>query len=115
MDKPPAPKRPLDDQRGGQPSPPGATAPRHRQLIEAAVVASEITAAAVADSRALPDYARQVVGRPHLVVAATPADTPAPRQVPVCERCGSNIDTPGIAIMRGRMVMHVRCDWRASA
>jgi hypothetical protein len=71
------------------------------------VVATEITAAVVADSRALTDYARKVIARPHIIVTA---GAPAARQIPVCERCGGNIDTPGIAIMRGREILHVRCD-----
>ena len=32
------------------------------------------------------------------------------KQVIVCGRSSRVIDRPGVAIMRGRMVMHVRCD-----
>ena len=92
-----------------------ATASRHRQLIEAAVVAGEIASAVVADTRSLIDYSKRVIARPYMTVTGTPVGASAPRQIPVCERCGHNIDTPGIAIVRGRMVMHVRCDSRLTA
>jgi hypothetical protein len=110
MANPLAGKRKKAGEGDDTPATSGATASRHRQLIEAAVVASEIAAAAVADSRAL-DYSRHVVARPHL----DGGRYAAPRHVPVCERCGSNIDTLGIAIIQRRTVRHVRCDLPESA
>jgi hypothetical protein len=87
---------------------------RHRQLIETSVVAGEIAAAVIADTRGLIDYSKKVIARPHIVVTAT-ADATAGRRSLVCERCRDTIETPGIAIVRGRRVTHVRCDWPESA
>jgi hypothetical protein len=103
-------------ERDDTPSPSGATGSRHRRLIEAAVVAGEISATLVAESRAIADYSRRVLARPHIVVTATPADAPAAGpKILVCDSCGGNIATPGIAIMRGRMVFHPHCDARVAA
>lgn len=83
---------------------------RRRQLIEAAAVAGEMTAALIADSRHLIARSNDLIARPHMVVS-TSSDTARPaRQAIVCERCGLGIATPGVAIVRGRNVMHVRCD-----
>jgi hypothetical protein len=89
--------------------PRGGAVRRRRQLIETAVVASEITATVIGDSRGLIDYARKVVARPHIIVTAL-SESPPPREPIICERCRRLIHTPGIAIIRGRTITHVRCD-----
>ena len=108
------PVHPPAEQGADNPSGPALTARRRRQPIEAAVAAPEITTAVVAQSRAATDYARTVIARPHILVAATAADTTGQPRIVVCEGCRRNIDTPGIAIVRGRTIMHVRCDWQAT-
>ena len=55
------------------------------------------------------------IGEPHVIVTASSQAMPAGSRAIVCDRCHHVIDTPGVAIMRGRMVMHMRCDLRASA
>jgi hypothetical protein len=82
---------------------------------ERGAVAGELAATMIGESRGLMAYSKQAIGRPHMAVTASPHATPASRQPIVCDRCSRVIDTPGVAIMRGRMVMHVRCDLRASA
>jgi hypothetical protein len=83
---------------------------RRRQIIEAAAVASEMTAALIADSRHLIARSNDLVARPHMIVRTSSDAAPPARQAIVCERCGLGITTPGVAIMRGRNVVHVRCD-----
>jgi hypothetical protein len=82
---------------------------------ERGAVAGELAATMIGESRGLMAYSKQAIGRPHMAVTASPHATPASRQPIVCDRCSRVIDTPGVAIMRGRMVMHVRCDLRPSA
>jgi hypothetical protein len=89
--------------------PRGAAVRRRRQLVETAVVASEITATVIGDSRGLIDYAKKVIARPHIIVTAL-SESPPPREPIVCEQCRRLIPTPGIAIMRGRTVTHVHCE-----
>jgi hypothetical protein len=81
---------------------------RRRQLIEAAAVAGELTATLIADSRQLIARSNDLIARPHMVITSTADTTPA-RQPMLCEQCGLGIDTPGVAIVRGRNVLHVRC------
>jgi hypothetical protein len=81
---------------------------RRRQLIEAAAVAGELTAALIADSRQLIARSTHLIARPHMAIASS-ADTTPVRQPITCEQCGLGIDTPGVAIVRGRNVLHVRC------
>ena len=83
---------------------------RRRQLIQSAALAGELTAVLIADSRQLIARSNDVIARPHMVVKTSADAAPAVRRTIVCERCGLGIDTPGVAIMRGRNVMHVRCD-----
>ena len=83
---------------------------RRRQLIESAALVGELTAVLITDSRQLIARSSNVIARPHKVVKTSADTAPAARQTIVCERCGLGIDTPGVAIMRGRNVMHVRCD-----
>lgn len=83
---------------------------RRRQLIESAALVGELTAVLIADSRQLIVRSNTLIARPHMVVKTSADTAPAARQTIVCERCGLGIDTPGVAIMRGRNVMHVRCD-----
>ncbi len=83
---------------------------RRRQLVESAALVGELTAVLIADSRQLIARSSHVIARPHMVVKTSADTAPAARQTIVCERCGLSIDTPGVAIMRGRNVMHVRCD-----
>lgn len=102
------------DSRRTEPTPPVAPAPslrgrRRRQLIEAAVVSGEMTAALIADSRDLIARSHDLIARPHMAVNISADPAPPARQTIVCEQCGLGIDTPGVAIMRGRNVMHVRC------
>jgi hypothetical protein len=81
---------------------------RRRQLIEAAAVAGELTAALIADSRQLIARSNDLIARPHMAITSS-ADTLPLRQRILCEQCGLGIDTPGVAIVRGRNVLHVRC------
>jgi hypothetical protein len=83
---------------------------RRRQLVESAALVGELTTVLIADSRQLIARSNNVIARPHMVVKTSADTAPAARQTIVCERCGLGIDTPGVAIMRGRNVMHVRCD-----
>jgi hypothetical protein len=83
---------------------------RRRQLVEAAAVAGEITAALIADSRHLIGRSNDLIARPHMIVKSSVDAAPPTRQAIVCERCGLGITTPGVAIVRGCNVMHVRCD-----
>jgi hypothetical protein len=73
------------------------------------VATGEMTAALIADSRDLIARSHDLIARPHMVVHSSADTAPPARPVIVCERCGLGIDTPGVAIMRGRNVMHVRC------
>ena len=82
---------------------------RRRQLIESAGVVGELTAALIADSRDRIARAKDLIARPHMVVTTSRDTTPRAPQAIVCERCGLGIDTPGVAIVRGRNVIHVRC------
>jgi hypothetical protein len=81
---------------------------RRRQLIEAAAVAGEVTAALIADSRQLIARSNELIARPHVAMPIS-ADTVPARPTMLCEQCGHGIDTPGVAIVRGRNVLHVRC------
>jgi hypothetical protein len=81
---------------------------RRRHLIEAAAVAGEVTAALIADSRQLIARSNELIARPHMAITSA-ASTPVARQRITCEQCGLGIDTPGVAIVRGRNVLHVRC------
>jgi hypothetical protein len=84
------------------------TASRRRQLMQAAAVTGELTAALIADSRALITRSHDLIARPHLTIQGV--DTPLAARPPIlCEQCGLGIDTPGVAIVRGRNVLHVRC------
>ena len=84
---------------------------RRRQRIDAAAVTGEL----IASSRDVIARATQLVDRPHMVLKTlSDSGTPA-RQLVLCERCGLGIETPGVAIVRGRTVMHVRCDRSARA
>lgn len=89
---------------------PDASDRRRRQLIESAALVGELTAVLIADSRQLIERSSNVIARPHMVVKTSADTARAVRQTIVCERCGLGIETPGVAIMRGRNVMHVRCD-----
>jgi 2,4-dienoyl-CoA reductase-like NADH-dependent reductase (Old Yellow Enzyme family) len=107
MDEPKEADKGTSDSKGSAPSPKPR---RHREVIEATVVATEIATAMISQSRDLIDYARKVIARPHIVVTAY-SEEPAVERPPImCERCGDVIETPGIGIMRGRTVLHVRCD-----
>ena len=109
MDRADAPEERLAEQANDGLGPRGGAARRRRQLIEAAVAASEITATVIGDSRGLIDYAKKVIARPHIIVTAL-SESPPRREPIVCEHCRGTIKTPGIAIMRGRTIIHVRCD-----
>lgn len=106
MDGPDPPKKSPAVHIDPEPDTPGR---RRRQLIESAAVVGELTAALIADSRHLIARSNDLIARPHMVVKISPDTAPPARQTIVCERCGLGIDTPGVAIMRGRNVMHVRC------
>jgi hypothetical protein len=82
---------------------------RRRQLIESAAVVGELTAALIADSRHLIARSNDLIARPHMIVTTVPNTAPRTRPAVVCERCGLGIETPGVAIVRGRNVMHVGC------
>ena len=107
MDGPDPTNTPSPAHLDQEPDPAGR---RRRQLIESAALVGELTAVLIADSRQLIARSHNVIARPHLVVKTSANPAPAARQTIVCERCGLGIDTPGVAIMRGRNVMHVRCD-----
>ena len=81
---------------------------RRRHLIEAAAVAGELTASLIADSRQLIARSNDLIARPHMTITSSTETLPA-RQPILCEQCGLGIDTPGVAIVRGRNVLHVRC------
>lgn len=92
-----------------------AAARTRRHLLEGSAVAGAAAPRVIGESKGRKTYSAQVIGRPHMVVTAFAHASPGSRQPIVCDRCNRLIDTPGVAIMRGRMVMHVRCDLRASA
>jgi hypothetical protein len=87
-----------------------AAARTRRHLIEGAVVAGEIAATMIGQSKDLVAYSKRVIAGPHIVVTASSEALPS-RPPLLCGRCTKVIDSPGIAIMRGRMATHVRCDW----
>jgi hypothetical protein len=84
------------------------TASRRRRLMQAAAVTGELTAALIADSQALISRSNDLIARPHMTIRGADGP-PAARPRIVCEECGLSIDTPGVAIVRGRNVTHVRC------
>jgi hypothetical protein len=102
--------RSMDESKGAEGNSPSPKARRHREVIEATVVAGEIATAMITQSRDLIDYAKKVIARPHIVVTAYSEQPAVERAAIMCERCGEVIQTPGIGIMRGRTVLHVRCD-----
>jgi hypothetical protein len=102
MDERKPPRKAAPDDR--QPETAGR---RRRRLMQAAAVTGELTAALIADSRALITRSTDLIARPHLTLQV--ADAPPAVRLIVCEQCGLGIDTPGVAIVRGRNVMHVRC------
>ena len=83
---------------------------RRRHLIQSAAVVRELTATLIADSRDLIARSNDLIAEPYMVVTSASGAAPAARQTFVCERCGRGIETPGVAIVSGRNLTHVRCE-----